>query len=380
MRRPRSRTRPSGRTPASTRSRSCRRRSARSEATAAAPRPSPSSSSATRLLEEDLVQDPKRTLERKLKEIIQSIRVTKQFSGVKGKQEIITAYLNQNYYGNQSYGVKAAVRSYFGIDLKDIDPGPGGDHRRRSPSRPRTTTSCATPRSAARRPSRRTRSARRRQLVVREDTTIVAAAQPDPRPARRRPDPDVGDAVHARRTSPPRRATEVELASQATPRWIAPHFVWAVRDELAQRVCGEDAGCDALEPRRPARHHDPRRRASRRSPRSGSQAAAIVPNAKDLGQRTAAAKALGFKKLEPWMANLHNKDLHNGALVALDYETGELVAYVGSRELLRDLEQADRSSRSTTSSARAIASPVRRSSRSTTRSASTTRRSPPARC
>ena len=31
------------------------------------------------------------------------------------------------------------------------------------------------------------------------------------------------------------------------------------------------------------------------------------------------------------MANLHNKDLHNGALVALDYQTGELVAYVGSR-------------------------------------------------
>ena len=47
---------------------------------------------------------------------------------------------------------------------------------------------------------------------------------------------------------------------------------------------------------------------------------------------TAAAKALGFKKLEPWMANLKNKDLHNGALVAVDYETGELVAYVGSAD------------------------------------------------
>ena len=57
------------------------------------------------------------------------------------------------------------------------------------------------------------------------------------------------------------------------------------------------------------------------------QAAAIVPHAKN---PTAAAKALGFKKLEPWMANLRNKDLHNGALVALDYQTGELVAYVGS--------------------------------------------------
>ena len=44
----------------------------------------------------------------------------------------------------------------------------------------------------------------------------------------------------------------------------------------------------------------------------------------------AAAKALGFKKVEPWMTNLRNKNLRNSALVAYDYQTGELVAYVGS--------------------------------------------------
>ena len=98
------------------------RRSARSAATAAAPRRSPSSSSAARLLDPALVQDPHRTAERKLKEIIQSIRLTKAFPGEQGKQTIITAYLNQNYYGNQSYGVKAAVDSYFGIDLSKITP------------------------------------------------------------------------------------------------------------------------------------------------------------------------------------------------------------------------------------------------------------------
>ena len=62
------------------------------------------------LLDPDLVQDPHRTAERKLKEIIQSIRLTKAFPGEAGKQRIITAYLNNNYYGNQSYGVKAAAR------------------------------------------------------------------------------------------------------------------------------------------------------------------------------------------------------------------------------------------------------------------------------
>src|SRR4029079_17587234 len=75
-----------------------------------------------RLLPSDLVQDPHRTIERKLKEIIQSIRLTQTFSGEPGKREIITAYLIQNYYGNQAYGVKAAARIYFGKDLKDITP------------------------------------------------------------------------------------------------------------------------------------------------------------------------------------------------------------------------------------------------------------------
>ncbi|MBA2556618.1 MAG: transglycosylase domain-containing protein, partial [Chloroflexi bacterium] len=69
-----------------------------------------------RLLDPDLVRDSDRTPERKLKEIIQSIRITQAYPAVEGKQRIITAYLNQNYYGNNSYGVKAAARGYFGLD------------------------------------------------------------------------------------------------------------------------------------------------------------------------------------------------------------------------------------------------------------------------
>src|SRR4029453_8201491 len=33
-----------------------------------------------------------------------------------------------------------------------------------------------------------------------------------------------------------------------------------------------------------------------------------------------------------WVRNLRGKDVHNGALVALDYQTGQLVAYVGSAD------------------------------------------------
>ena len=51
--------------------------------------------------------------ERKIKELIQSVRVTQRYFGSEGKQAIITAYLNQNFYGNNSYGVMSAARGYF---------------------------------------------------------------------------------------------------------------------------------------------------------------------------------------------------------------------------------------------------------------------------
>ena len=74
----------------------------------------------SRLLDPALVQDPS-TVERKIKEIIQSIRLTQAFPGVEGKQKIITAYLNQNFYGNNDYGIEAAAQNYFGVsDLSKL--------------------------------------------------------------------------------------------------------------------------------------------------------------------------------------------------------------------------------------------------------------------
>jgi membrane peptidoglycan carboxypeptidase len=59
--------------------------------------------------------------DRKIKEIIQSIRLTQALpEGEEGKQVIITAYLNNNFYGNQSYGVKAAAEGYFGKPFEEV--------------------------------------------------------------------------------------------------------------------------------------------------------------------------------------------------------------------------------------------------------------------
>ena len=281
-----------------------------------------------RLLDPALVQDPHRTVERKLKEIIQSIRLTEAFRGEEGKQQIITAYLNQNYYGNQAYGVKAAVDSYFGIDISKIDPAQAAiiaglpkspsnydlvrNHIEKCPTVVAEGDTCPDP-----------------QLVVPPTTTVVQRRnQILELLAGGGRTPMSGDAYTAAQFKAA-EDEDVVLSSQTTQNWIAPHFVWAVRDELTTKLCGTDADtCDAMR-QGGLRVTTTLDVGLQKIAEKWVKAAAIVPHAKN---PTAAAKALGFKKLEPWMTNLKNKTLRNGALVALDYQTGELVAYVGSAD------------------------------------------------
>ena len=69
------------------------------------------------LLPTDLVADKERLYERKAKEMLQSYRLTQAFPGEDGKERIITAYLNQIFYGHNAYGISAAADVYFGARL-----------------------------------------------------------------------------------------------------------------------------------------------------------------------------------------------------------------------------------------------------------------------
>jgi peptidoglycan glycosyltransferase len=280
-----------------------------------------------RLLDPALVQDPHRTAERKLKEIIQSIRLTEAYPGVDGKQKIITAYLNQNYYGNQAYGVKAAVDSYFGIDISKIDPAQAAiiAGLPKSPSNydlARNSIEECTTNVAESDPCPKT------QPVVPKTTTVVQRRNQilDLLAAGGRT-PMSGDEYTSAQFEAA-KDEKVILSSQTTQNWIAPHFVGAVRDELTNKLCGEADTCDAIQ-RGGLRVTTTLDVGLQKIAEKWVKAAAIVPHKSN---PTAAAKALGFKKLEPWMTNLKNKDLRNSALVALDYQTGELVAYVGSAD------------------------------------------------
>ncbi|NVB84754.1 MAG: PBP1A family penicillin-binding protein [Kofleriaceae bacterium] len=62
---------------------------------------------------------PERTFKRKIQEIILSRRLEKSLT----KQEIMTLYVNQIYFGHGRYGVQEAARFYFGKDIAQVNIG-----------------------------------------------------------------------------------------------------------------------------------------------------------------------------------------------------------------------------------------------------------------
>jgi 1A family penicillin-binding protein len=60
-----------------------------------------------------------RTLDRKVREALLALRIERRFP----KRRILEAYLNRIYLGDSHYGVEAAARGYFGKTAADLTPG-----------------------------------------------------------------------------------------------------------------------------------------------------------------------------------------------------------------------------------------------------------------
>ena len=62
--------------------------------------------------------------QRKVAEFIQAARVTGPFPVKRASAGLpITAYLNQNFYGHDAYGIASAASTYFGVtDLSKLTP------------------------------------------------------------------------------------------------------------------------------------------------------------------------------------------------------------------------------------------------------------------
>ncbi|HUJ92254.1 MAG TPA: transglycosylase domain-containing protein [Gaiellaceae bacterium] len=73
-------------------------------------------STITQELVRNLYLSRERTLKRKLIEACLAIKLANHWS----KQRILTAYMNEVYYGNHAYGIEAAAETYYSIPAKDL--------------------------------------------------------------------------------------------------------------------------------------------------------------------------------------------------------------------------------------------------------------------
>lgn len=74
-------------------------------------------STLTQQLAKTLFLSPQKTLQRKMKEAFLAFQLERRYT----KDEILTFYLNQVYFGSGAYGAESAAQIFFGKSVKDLD-------------------------------------------------------------------------------------------------------------------------------------------------------------------------------------------------------------------------------------------------------------------
>jgi len=274
------------------------------------------------------------TVDRKIKEIIQSVKLTQEFPGEAGKQVIITDYLNLNFYGNQSYGIAAAAKGYFGVtDLSQL-----------------TVAQAAILAGILQAPSDYDLVA---NAVEMDDGTLVVPASA-PIVERRN---EILEDMRLDNQEGLLRGTYSDaalLAAESEPvilhpapqtQMIAPQFDLLVRQQLAGLLCGQGtdpADCPAVDTGgyKVITTLDATMQASAEK---WLKAYIFGPNQPTLADDIAYLAALGITpKTDAYdysriigpsstsKVGLRNGNIHNGALMAEDYQTGQVLAYAGS--------------------------------------------------
>ena len=268
-----------------------------------------------RLLPADIVNGSDRYL-RKAKEIIQALRLTDEYPGTVGKERVITAYLNEIYYGHEAYGIAAAADVYFGVtDLNKLTVAQAA----LLAGLPKAPSSLDPYRVAVKDDQGRLVVPPTADAVVRRDWILQGLAT-----AGRWTKLDAGTLQAA-------LAEPVILAGDRPVQIPGGQFTWQVRRQL-QAILGPDADLK----RGGYRVITTLDWKAQKLAERWLAAAAISPNL----PRSKGNKLLGSLKIPSsdrrWVTALRGKDLHNGALVALDYRTGDVLAYAGSAGYARD--------------------------------------------
>ena len=265
-----------------------------------------------RLFDADLLTNPDRLWERKIKEALVALRVGDYYPGSQGKQKLLEMYLNQVYYGNNSYGIWAAASRYFG---KDITSPVLGDRL--------TIAEAALLAALVRAPSALDPTQVAVSQLDAEGKTILIVPQ----------DAHVlevqagvlngmvatGAITQAERDAA--AAQQIVLAPPKNRQYKAPHFVYAVRQAAAELLGSEDllnrGGLEIQTTLDYAGYQV-----------SAEKWAAVAYDMDRMTDEELTAKY--GKSATTWIKRLQGRNINNDALVALNYRTGAVLAYVGS--------------------------------------------------
>ena len=268
-----------------------------------------------RLFDADLMADPDRLFERKIKEAVLALRVGEAYEGEEGKQKILEMYMNQVYYGNNAYGIWAAASAYYG---KDITSDAREDQL--------TVGEAAMLVGLVRAPSVLDPTKEAVQDTDADGNTVLVV--PESAGAKRVQgfvlDNMVKSGYLTQQEADEAAAEEIVLAPPRDNQYKAPHFVYAVRREAAELLGNEDLldrgglvitttldyeGYQQFAEKWAGVAYDMDR----------------LTNEQLLAKYgEAAAGANG------WIYQLQGRNINNDALVTLNYRTGAVLAYVGS--------------------------------------------------
>jgi membrane peptidoglycan carboxypeptidase len=287
---------------------------------------------------------------RKAKEIIQAAKLTEYVNNTygqeNGKERIVTAYLNQIFYGHNAYGIAAAADVYFGKTLDQLTPAQAallaaipqtpacydlyrwvpldekGQYIKNDQGR------LVVPLTGALKPtsgctSDTTDIVQRRNYILNQMCTCPSTLPANPVSFGRWTSLTQDQYIEA--------INEPIILTGDKPNFFtAPHFVWAMKSQLDQLLIDRDpaetGGYKVITTLDLKAQQEAERVIT---------AATIIPQLRGAAYNNAIHKyKLGGER--DWINNLQDKGVHDGAMTVLDYKTGDVLAYVGSAGYYRD--------------------------------------------
>jgi membrane peptidoglycan carboxypeptidase len=241
-------------------------------------------------VEEDVCQPPEpknsTDIQDKIRENILAMQVTEAYPGRAGKELILETYLNLIYYGNGSYGIRAAAANYFGLtDLNEMTVAQAA-FLAALPQLPSLYDPYQNPNGEPGSEEAAADAIRERNLVLGamlEEGYITQAEY------------DTARATTWTEMNPGRLTSVLR----------EPHFSFRVREEAVRILSSFD---DISDPELAVRTGGYR---------------IITTLDYELQQ-------VGHELVQSWVAQLGDKNVNNGALVSIDSTTGEIITYIGS--------------------------------------------------